>query len=162
MAELDRVRTWAEALIRLYLDDSWTFAFDNAKRRAGLCNYTTKRISVSRYLAARWSDDDVHQTLLHEVAHALAGAEAGHGPEWKKIARDMGYVGGTTHEGETATELAPWRGTCPNGHVLHRHRRPTRKTSCALCSRSYDERFAITWVHRPVTAEARRAALTPR
>ncbi|MGO2668753.1 MAG: SprT-like domain-containing protein, partial [Microbacterium gubbeenense] len=65
MADLTRVTVWANALIRMHLDPSWTFAFDNAKRRAGLCNFTAQRISVSKYLAARFSDDDVHQTLLH-------------------------------------------------------------------------------------------------
>ena len=115
MTELHRVRAWADALITLHLDESWSFAFDHAKRRAGLCDYTSKRISVSRYLAARYDDDTNHQTLLHEVAHALAGAKAGHGPKWKAIARDLGYVGGTTHDGETATELAPWVGVCPSG-----------------------------------------------
>ena len=56
MADLDRVRQWADALIRLHLDPSWTFAFDNARTRAGLCNYDKKRISVSKLLAARYED----------------------------------------------------------------------------------------------------------
>ena len=85
MADLDRVRTWADALIRLHLDPRWTFGFDNARTRAGLCNYDKKRITVSRLLAARYEDDEIHQVLLHEVAHAIAGRGAGHGPRWKKI-----------------------------------------------------------------------------
>ena len=113
MSDLHRVRVWADALIAHHLDDSWSFGFDNAKRRAGQCDYTRKRISVSRYLAARYDDDTNHQTLLHEVAHALAGASAGHGTKWKSVARELGYVGGTTHHGETATELAPWIGRVP-------------------------------------------------
>lgn len=162
MAELDRVRTWAEALIRMHLDDSWSFGFDNAKRRAGQCDYRAKRITVSRYLAARFEDDEIHQVLLHEVAHALAGHAAAHGPLWKKTARELGYVGGTTHQGETAIELAPWVGTCPVGHVTYRHRRPTRETSCAKCSRTFDPRFAFSWTRREITADARLAAQTPR
>src|SRR3954447_21566617 len=103
MAELDRVRRWAEALIALHLDPNvWSFGFDNAKKRAGLCNYTAKRITVSRYLAARYQDDEVHQILLHEVAHAMAGAGAGHGAIWLKTARGLGYVGSRTHDGEVA------------------------------------------------------------
>ena len=61
------MRTWAHALIDLHLDPSWSFAFDNARTRAGLCNYTAKRISVSRHMALRSDDDEVHQVLLHEV-----------------------------------------------------------------------------------------------
>lgn len=162
MAEPHRVRLWAEALIRLHLDASWSFGFDNAKRRAGQCDYTHKRITVSRYLAARFDDDEIHQTLLHEVAHALAGPDAGHGPAWKKIARELGYVGKATHSGETATELAPWVGLCPAGHVAYRHRRPTRKTSCAKCSRRFDARFEIRWTRREITRAARLAAQSPR
>ena len=68
---------------------------------------------MSRYLAARFDDDEIHQVLLHEVAHALAGHDAAHGAAWKRVARDLGYVGGTTHHGETAVELAPWVGRMP-------------------------------------------------
>ncbi len=162
MADLHRVRIWAEALIRLHLDESWSFDFDHAKQRAGLCDYQARRITVSRYLAARFGDDEIHQTLLHEVAHALAGHAAGHGSRWKRIAAELGYVGGTTHHGETATELAPWVGTCPAGHITYRHRRPSRATSCAKCSRSFDPRFQFTWVRREISAAARLAAQAPR
>ena len=162
MADLDRVTVWANALIRMHLDPSWTFAFDNAKRRAGLCDFTRKRISVSRYLAARFSDDDIHQTLLHEVAHALAGPAAGHSAKWKRISRELGYVGGTTHSLETATELAPWIGVCPNGHTVYRHRRPSRASSCVTCARGFDVRFAFRWQRREITRADRLAAQRPR
>lgn len=162
MSELGRVEIWANALIRTHLDPSWTFGFDNAKRRAGLCDYNRKRISVSRYLAARYDDDTNHQTLLHEVAHALAGPAAGHGPRWKRIARDLGYVGGTTHRGETANELAPWVGVCPVGHLAYRHRKPTRLASCVKCAPQYDPRFHFTWTRREISAATRRAAVAPR
>ncbi|WP_345801495.1 SprT-like domain-containing protein [Microbacterium sp. AZCO] len=162
MSELHRVRLWAEALIASHLDDSWTFAFDNAKRRAGQCDYTRKRITVSRYLAARYDDDTNHQTLLHEVAHALAGADAAHGPRWKAMARDLGYVGGVTHHGETATDLAPWVGVCPAGHTAYRHRRPSRATSCVKCAPHFDARFLFTWTRREITPATRLAAMTPR
>lgn len=153
---------WANALIRMHLDPSWSFAFDNAKLRAGACHFSKKRITVSRYLAARFDDDDIHQTLLHEVAHALAGPRAGHGPAWKLYARELGYVGGTTHSLETADELAPWVGTCPGGHVVYRHRRPSKPSSCARCSRTFDAAYMLRWHRREITAAARRAAATPR
>ncbi|MGO2745569.1 SprT-like domain-containing protein [Microbacterium sp.] len=162
MADLNRVRVWGEALIQMHLDESWSFGFDNAKRRAGQCDFRAKRITVSRYLAARFEDDDIHQVLLHEVAHALAGHRAAHGVKWKGIARELGYVGGTTHHGETAEELAPWVGTCPAGHITYRHRRPSRTTSCAKCSKSFDPRFEFSWVRREITPTAKLAARTPR
>ncbi len=153
MADLHRVRVWAEALIRIHLDPlhgegSWSFGFDHAKRRAGLCNYTSRTITVSRYLAAKFDDDEIHQVLLHEVAHALAGSEAAHGPTWKRIAREIGYVGQRTHDGEIAHELAPWIGVCPAGHEHARFRRPSRESSCAKCSRSFSREYLIAWQKR--------------
>ncbi len=152
MADLQRVQVWAEALIRLHLPaeqfGQWRFEFDNAKKRAGACHYGTKRITVSKYLAARWEDDDIHQTLLHEVAHAIVGPRAGHSALWKHTARELGYVGGTTHSGPTAEEFARWIGVCPSGHALRRHRRPSKPVSCATCSRNYDARYAIRWYDR--------------
>lgn len=147
MADLARVRVWAESLIRMHLDESWTFAFDHAKRRAGLTDHATHRISVSRYLASRYEDDEVHQVLLHEVAHALAGFDAGHGPRWRRVAAELGYVGGRLHDGEIASEMAPWVGRCPAGHVHHRFRRPTRAASCGQCSKRFDAAHRIAWEH---------------
>ncbi|GAB3618085.1 hypothetical protein GCM10027416_26420 [Okibacterium endophyticum] len=163
MADLVRVRVWADALISLHLDAAvWTFGFDNAKRRAGLCNFSDKRITVSRYLAARYADDEIHQVLLHEVAHAMAGPRAGHGPKWRAVATGLGYVGSRLHDGESADELAPWVGTCPSGHTIYRHRRPTRPSSCAVCSRRFDPRFEITWTKREISASTRKRAAASR
>lgn len=148
MAELERVRRWAQALIDLHLDASWSFGFDHAKTRAGLCDYGAKRISVSRYLAAKYDDDEIHQILLHEVAHAIAGSDAAHGPRWKAVGRQLGYVGRRTHDGEGAIELAPWIGRCPAGHEHYRYRRPTRALACAKCSRRFDPAHLITWQRR--------------
>lgn len=162
MSDPVAVRREAEALIERHLDASWSFAFDNAKRRAGACDYTRRRITVSRYLSARYDDETNRQTLLHEVAHALAGPGSGHGADWKRTARALGYTGGVTHRGETATELAPWVGVCPAGHVAYRHRRATRATSCARCSPVFDSRHLLTWRRREISAEIRRDARTPR
>jgi predicted SprT family Zn-dependent metalloprotease len=149
VADLNRVRHWADALIALHLDPSWSFAFDNAKTRAGLCNYTDKRISVSRYLAARYEDDEIHQVLLHEVAHAMAGSRSGHGPKWKSVATDLGYEGKRTHDGAIATEFAPWLGRCPAGHEHYRYKTPTRPLSCGKCARGFSTANLITWTRRP-------------
>ncbi len=153
MAELARVTVWAEALIRMHLEPvhgpgAWSFGFDRAKRRAGLCNYTDRRITVSRYLAAKFDDDEIHQILLHEIAHALAGSKAGHGPKWKRIAREIGYAGERTHDGEIAHELAPWLGVCPAGHEHARFRKPTREASCARCARGFSRAHLIAWRRR--------------
>jgi predicted SprT family Zn-dependent metalloprotease len=153
VSELARVQVWAEALIKAHLDPAvWTFGFDRAKRRAGLCDFTAKRITLSRALTELAEDDDVHQVLLHEVAHALAGPFAGHGPIWKIIARDLGYVGGRTHEDTASQHLAPWLGDCPAGHSHARYRRPTRPQSCGKCAKHFTPEHLINWRQRDLFA----------
>ena len=143
------MRKWADALIALHLDPAvWTFGFDHAKTRAGLCNYTAKRITVSRHLAERFTDDEIHQVLLHEVAHALAGAGSGHGPKWKTLAAGLGYEGKRLHGENVAKELAPWVGSCPAGHIHYRYRKTTRTLTCGRCSRRFDLAHTITWGRR--------------
>lgn len=151
MADLERVRIWADALIKLYLDPQvWSFGFDHARTRAGLCNFTEKRITVSRHLASKYEDDEVHQILLHEVAHALAGPRAGHGPSWKKIAHELGYDGKRTHDGSAAHDLAPWVGSCQQGHAHYRFRKPTKALSCGVCHRGFSVGHLISWEHREI------------
>jgi hypothetical protein len=148
---LVRVRRWAEALIVMHLDpDVWSFGFDNAKTRGGQCDHGAKRITVSKYLAARFDDDEIHQVLLHEVAHALAGPRAGHGARWKTIARDLGYVGNRTLDKPVAEDLAPWVGRCPSGHLHYRYRMPAKPLSCGACSRRFSQEFVIVWERRAV------------
>lgn len=149
MADLNEVRRWAAELIDEHLDDSWSFAFDHAKTRAGKCNFAKREISVSRYLAVKHTDEQVRQTLLHEVAHAKVGVQEGHGIGWQQFAAQIGYVGGRTHTAEVADEFAKWVGVCPNGHEVFRFRKPGgRVVSCAKCSKRFDRRFLIQWYER--------------
>jgi len=149
----DVVRWRAEELIAAHLGHgTWTFAFDHAKTRAGQCDFGRHRITVSRHITARVSDADVEQVLLHEVAHALAGPRAGHGPTWRRTAAGIGYTGSRLYAGPVASELAPWVGTCPAGHEHFRYRTPTRPLACATCSRRFDPRNLITWERRAATA----------
>ena len=148
MAELDRVERWAEALIRLHLDETWSFGFDRAVKRAGLTDFTARRITVSKHLAARWDDDDVHQTLLHEVAHAMVGPGEGHGARWLRTARELGYVGGRTHQGEIAAERAGWVGSCPGGHEHVRFRAPRGRYACRPCSKGAPRAVEVRWERR--------------
>ena len=68
----------------------WSFGFNGAAKKLGVCRYRQKEILLSRKHAVDGMPDQVADTILHEIAHALAGADAGHGPAWKKIARQLG------------------------------------------------------------------------
>jgi SprT protein len=152
MLDLDQVKVWANALIAIHLDRSWTFAFDHAKKRFGSCNHNTRRITISRYLAQLAEDDYVHQVLLHEVAHAIAGPCAGHGPVWLSVARNLGYRGSRTHNSAIPYDLARWLGRCPKGHERLRFRRPSKPVSCSKCHPVFRQDCLIEWIDRRSTA----------
>src|SRR3954471_14990035 len=68
----------------------WTFGLSKAKRRLGVCKYRQKRIEVAEYYARHSPEESVLDTLRHEIAHALAGPSAKHGPKWKAVAVRLG------------------------------------------------------------------------
>lgn len=68
----------------------WYFQWDNAKKRFGQCNYTYKILSFSRFLTEHSEEEDFMATVMHEIAHALVGSGAGHGPVWKAKMRELG------------------------------------------------------------------------
>lgn len=85
----------AQHLLEKYglAQEGWKFEWDHAKRRAGYCRYSAKTISLSRhYVTLNVAErlDDIIDTILHEIAHALAGSEAKHGPKWRAVCEQIG------------------------------------------------------------------------
>jgi hypothetical protein len=71
----------------------WSLSFDKAKRRAGVCRLTEKKIGISLWHIENNTVSVVLDTLLHEFAHAIAFElykETGHGVQWKEIALELG------------------------------------------------------------------------
>jgi predicted SprT family Zn-dependent metalloprotease len=145
----DYIRSLAETEMLERLEDrDWSFGFDSGRRRAGLCSYTDKRITVSKYLALVHSVDDVMQTVLHEIAHALCGPKEGHGKKWLATAKRIGYRNDKYTGEEIAQVYAPYKGLCPNGHEHYRYQRPKRLYSCHHCASGFNKLYMIDWVAR--------------
>jgi len=114
----------ARALMDRHGLRDWQFRFNNRKRSLGLCLYTDRRIELSRYLVRDNDEQAVRETMLHEIAHALAGPAAGHGPRWKAVCRHIGARPERIDCRATMPE-GDWRATCSHcGAVYARHRRP--------------------------------------
>jgi predicted SprT family Zn-dependent metalloprotease len=145
----DLIRLVAETEMGKHLDMSvWRFGWDSAKRRLGVCKYAEKLISLSRYFVDLHSLDEIHQVILHEVAHAIAGSDAGHGRKWKDNATKLGYRHKKISGDEIGNATAKLIGHCPNGHINYRHRKPKTPLSCGKCSSRFDNRYLITWTSR--------------
>jgi predicted SprT family Zn-dependent metalloprotease len=137
----------AEYLLEVHGLDEWEVSYDNAKRRAGICRFNDRILGLSAPLTAVHSEDDVRDTILHEIAHALVGPRHGHDATWQSMARRIGSSGERCVSPESPTPPAAWLGTCPGGHTLERHRRPERVLTCGLCSAEFDLAHVYTWTH---------------
>jgi predicted SprT family Zn-dependent metalloprotease len=104
----------------------WSFGLVDTKRQLGVCKFRSKRIEIAEYYALNSPAESVLDTLLHEIAHAIAGPAAHHGPVWKAVAIRLGA---TPRACETSHEIAvkpgDWQVTCPAcKQTFHRYRRP--------------------------------------
>jgi predicted SprT family Zn-dependent metalloprotease len=143
---LEDAETLARSLMAEHKLRGWTFRFDNAKRRFGSCSFDTKTISVSRHLAVLNDEGAVRDTILHEIAHAMAGAGHGHDARWRILAHSIGATGTRCYDDDKIhTPPGRWIGTCAacGYQTQPRHRR--REGSCGRCSSSFDLRFLLTW-----------------
>ena len=121
MTDLMKCEAMAAALINKHLPGKgWGFEFDRARKRGGQCQLGPKIITMSRLLVPLWTDEQVRQTLLHEIAHALTSearlnerGSGSHGSAWLGAARSIGYVGGRTHNNPTLVtqKKVPTRGS---------------------------------------------------
>lgn len=146
--DLDDARRMGRALMDRHGLGHWQLVFDNAKTRAGICRPARRQIGLSRAITVLHTEAEVRDTLLHEVAHALVGAEHGHDAVWRAKALQIGCTGERCVSPESARPPAPWTGTCPAGHTTSRHRRPTRVVTCGQCSRTFDPRHVLEWRFR--------------
>ena len=116
----------ANSLISQYLPSEWKFEWNKRKSALGVCNYTKKTIYLSEYFLGRVEADETKDTILHEIAHALADIRHGHrrhGLEWKKVCREIGAKPVRCHSGEVKNEVSQYEVKCPKcSFKFARHR----------------------------------------
>lgn len=129
---LTAVRKLAESLLAEHGLTGWSFAFDHATRRAGCCDYRRKRISLALQFARRASEEEICDTLLHEIAHALVGRKHHHDAVWRAKALAIGGSGERCHD----LSFSPPRYivACRNGCWRATAERRRRNVICRSCS----------------------------
>ena len=87
--DLLKAQEIARDLMHLHGLHDWCFRYDRARRRFGSCNYTRRQITLSSPLTLLNDEYQVRDTLLHEIAHALAPGDQ-HGPKWRAVCVKIG------------------------------------------------------------------------
>lgn len=134
----------------------WSLEFDRARTRAGVCRPALRRIGLSAPLTRLHPAEEVRDTLLHEIAHALVGPGHGHDETWRRQAAEIGASPQRCLDDDAPRVKAPWLGVCPQGHEVRRHRRPERLTSCPRCGSGFSLDHLLEW-----TCDGRPAAMHP-
>ncbi len=145
-ATMQQVQDHAAQLLERHLNTGtlatrWRFRFETTTGRAGICRHDTRTIafSVSYVLRASW--DDIRDTLLHEIAHAIVGPGHGHDAVWQTTVRRIGC---TARRCSTVTHsLKRWIGECPRCRDRwFRQRLTARVRQRSICPRC---RSRIAW-----------------
>jgi len=111
------------------------FRFNRCKQAMGLCVYHRKIIGLSIYFVERDNPvEEIRDTILHEIAHALVGPGHGHDKVWKKKCIEIGARPVRCGHGDMPE--GRWQARCIGcGKSVHRHRKPKRARGwcCRAC-----------------------------
>ena len=159
--DLVAARTLALDLMKLHGLDKFTFEYSRSLGTVGQClrfarhqtlplNEQPGKIKLSRIYVEQWTEDQVRETVLHEIAHALTPMSLNaHGPEWRATALRIGSNGKRCAEEEDFVDLTKhhkWIIYCDKGHYRTRARRSNRGTSCGKCSKVYNPKYLQKWL----------------
>jgi predicted SprT family Zn-dependent metalloprotease len=113
----------------------WQFGFDRAKRRLGVCSYAKRRIGLSLPFVLYNEVAAIRETILHEIAHALAGPLAGHGPVWRAVCLRIGAKPQRCCDADSVSlPQGKYSATCGGcNKTFHKHRKVKRQYHCIAC-----------------------------
>jgi predicted SprT family Zn-dependent metalloprotease len=144
---LQDARRLALELMTFHGLHGWSFRFNRRKRHLGVCFHAHRTIELSVYAVLLNPPDAVRDTILHEIAHALVGAEHGHGPVWKAKCLEIGAKPERLCH-DAVMPAGRWTATCGAcRRVFTRHRRPARLSGwhCRACGPQHG---ALRWQSR--------------
>ena len=136
----------------------WNGKLDTAVRRFGACKYGKKRITLSRHLVTINTDEETLDTILHEIAHALAfeehGEDCGHDARWQAIAVRIGARPERTVDAEEVGQVAG------SFFLVHSE---TGEVFRSYYQRPQERDLSETWIRgRRVETEGKLAIVTAR
>jgi predicted SprT family Zn-dependent metalloprotease len=137
------IRNLAEELMARHGLAGWTFGFNRRKRTLGLCHHAARIIELSIYFVERNCLEEIRDTILHEIAHALVGPEHGHDVVWRAKCREVGAR--PERCGQADMPEGRWQARCNGcGSLFSRHRKPRRLKGwfCRACG---PERGGLSW-----------------
>lgn len=144
---------------------SWRFEWLNTKRILGRANSFDRTIKLSTHFVRINDAPAVLEVIRHEVAHGIAGNEAGHGAAWKRKAAELGCSNLSCSQPDDGLVAPPakWIGKCPicgRRHWRYTRNEKTKTVACTPCCREFnggkwDANFMLVWSINPEWEKAR-------
>lgn len=113
------------------LKPGWTLRFDQHRNAAGRCfdnNRQLITISIHYLNNTTITKEDVHDTILHEIAHAIVGYQHAHDDVWKQV---FVFIGGTGNVFSKPFSKPKFALLCDKGCINYRYL--LRKNSSMSC-----------------------------
>lgn len=104
------------------------------KKSLGDARFYPPRIRISKHWIGIVSREETEDTILHEIAHLIAGPHAGHGYEWKRACLRVGARPERNARLNTRPEPSV-RGYCPtcDVNVARWYRMPRNQYVHTVC-----------------------------
>jgi ribosomal protein L37AE/L43A len=139
-------------------DLGWTFRFDRARRRLGLCTWArggrpVKTVSLSRPHALTLGWAVMEDVVRHEAAHAVdyeTRGRSAHDAVWKALARRCGADPTAAYEGALADDgTSRYVASCPACDFSRPfYRAPARAYFCPTCAAERRDRVYLRVTER--------------
>ena len=151
--ELARAKQLARQLMDEHGLNDIPLRITNGKRYLGSCTFRVSRsaitrmfgetryqlecIKLSRYVVTLNDENEIRDVILHEIAHALVGAEHGHDAVWRRKAIEIGCSGRRTSKTANMPK-GRYKAECSCGKVYYKHRKGrnvlrTNYWRCGIC-----------------------------
>jgi predicted SprT family Zn-dependent metalloprotease len=115
------------------------------KRLLGRARWVRRQpalLELAEWHVERSEWDEVRETILHEVAHFIAGSRAGHGPSWQAAARQVGAAPVRCAPRLPEAPGHKWEGSCRSRcAVFRRHRLTKRVRLYGICPECAEQIF---------------------
>ena len=130
---VDEYRDRFYDIVKLGKGGKWNVKYSLNTGFAGITLFSDRTISLSVPFCMVSEREKIEDTVLHEIAHAMAGIRAGHGLQWWVVAREIGCDATKC----TSAPLPPkWIGECGCGNQWKLQKAPSksyRRGKCRKC-----------------------------